>query len=79
MRGYSVIKNSIKVSYCKIIHSFSENNAPNICNFKRKSYLCTAIERKRPDGGIGRRAGLKHQWIHFHPGSIPGLGTIKPS
>ena len=27
------------------------------------------------DGGIGRRAGLKHQWIHFHPGSTPGLGT----
>ena len=33
---------------------------------------------KRPDGGIGRRAGLKHQWIHFHPGSIPGLGTGGP-
>ena len=29
----------------------------------------------RPDGGIGRRAGLKHQCIHFHPGSTPGLGT----
>ena len=41
------------------------------------SYLCTAIEKSsmRPDGGIGRRAGLKHQWIHFHPGSTPGLGT----
>ena len=34
--------------------------------------------RKCPDGGIGRRAGLKHQWIHFHPGSTPGLGTKKP-
>lgn len=31
--------------------------------------------KRRPDGGIGRRAGLKHQWIHFHPGSTPGLGT----
>ena len=43
------------------------------------SYLCTAIEKSsmRPDGGIGRRAGLKHQWIHFHPGSTPGLGTSK--
>lgn len=30
---------------------------------------------KCPDGGIGRRAGLKHQWIHFHAGSIPALGT----
>ena len=31
-----------------------------------------------PDGGIGRRAGLKHQWIHFHAGSIPALGTLNP-
>lgn len=31
--------------------------------------------RTCPDGGIGRRAGLKHLWIHFHPGSTPGLGT----
>ena len=30
-----------------------------------------------PDGGIGRRAGLKHQWIHFHAGSTPALGTLK--
>ena len=50
---------------------------PNYCGFKIMSYLCTAIEKSsmRPDGGIGRRAGLKHQWIHFHPGSTPGLGT----
>jgi hypothetical protein len=33
------------------------------------------LHRNRPDGGIGRRAGLKHQWIHFHAGSIPALGT----
>ena len=32
---------------------------------------------RSPDGGIGRRAGLKHQWIHFHAGSIPALGTEK--
>ena len=35
-------------------------------------------QSKCPDGGIGRRVGLKHQWIHFHPGSIPGLGTNTP-
>ena len=35
-------------------------------------------QSKCPDGGIGRRVGLKHQWIHFHPGSIPGLGTRDP-
>lgn len=52
---------------------------PNYCGIKIMSYLCTAIEKSsmRPDGGIGRRAGLKHQWIHFHPGSTPGLGTRK--
>lgn len=32
-------------------------------------YLCNALS---PDGGIGRRAGLKHQWSNpsrFDPGS----------
>ena len=44
--------------------------------FKKKYYLCTVFfGRLCPDGGIGRRAGLKHQWIHFHAGSIPALGT----
>ena len=50
-------------------------------HIRKNTYLCTAIENDgssvRPDGGIGRRAGLKHQWIHFHPGSTPGLGTKK--
>ena len=32
--------------------------------------------QKSPDGGIGRRAGLKHQWSNIHPGSTPGLGTL---
>ena len=36
---------------------------------------CGLWIKKCPDGGIGRRAGLKHQWIHFHAGSIPALGT----
>ena len=45
--------------------------------FGKSSYLCTAFERKSPDGGIGRRAGLKHQWSKIHPGSTPGLGTRK--
>lgn len=31
--------------------------------------------KKRPDGGIGRRAGLKNQWINFLAGSIPAPGT----
>ena len=37
--------------------------------------FATHFGNKCPDGGIGRRAGLKHQWIHFHAGSIPALGT----
>lgn len=43
------------------------------CIYTKNDYICIIIPR--PDGGIGRRVGLKHQWIHFHPGSIPGLGT----
>ena len=37
---------------------------------KKMLYLCTRF--KSPDGGIGRRAGLKHQWgnpSRFDPGS----------
>ena len=29
----------------------------------------------RPDGGIGRRAGLKHQWPQGCAGSTPAPGT----
>ena len=42
--------------------------------------MCLSLQRKikiSPDGGIGRRAGLKHQWSNIHPGSTPGLGTSK--
>ena len=42
--------------------------------------MCLSLQRKikiSPDGGIGRRAGLKHQWSNIHPGSTPGLGTRK--
>ena len=43
---------------------------------KNNHYLCPDFTGC-PDGGIGRRAGLKHQWIHFHAGSTPALGTYK--
>ena len=46
-------------------------NSKNICTFvSQNKSIC-------PDGGIGRRVGLKHQWINFLAGSIPALGTIK--
>jgi hypothetical protein len=55
---------------------FSEKRSFGIAQIK---ILCTFALSNRPDGGIGRRAGLKHQWIHFHAGSIPALGTKTPS
>ena len=70
--------------------SFFEKKRRKVCRYEKKSYLCNRnretnnVSRNKqcfkrcPDGGIGRRAGLKHQWIHFHPGSTPGLGTNKP-
>ena len=45
-----------------------------ICKPQKNHYLCNALSS--PDGGIGRRAGLKHQWIYFHAGSTPALGTM---
>lgn len=33
-------------------------------------------ETKCPDGGIGRRAGLKHLWPQGRAGSTPALGTL---
>ena len=41
-------------------------------------YLCNALS---PDGGIGRRAGLKHQWSNpsrFDPGSGYKSLNVKP-
>lgn len=46
----------------------------------QKIYVFLQSQNKSicPDGGIGRRVGLKHQWINFFAGSIPALGTQKP-
>ena len=41
------------------------------------TFACTSLFYRSPDGGIGRRAGLKHQWSNpsrFEPGS----GYYKP-
>ena len=38
-------------------------------------YLCNRFSS--PDGGIGRRAGLKHQWGNTRAGSTPALGTLE--
>ncbi len=34
-----------------------------------------SLQAKCPDGGIGRRVGLKHQWTQVRAGSIPAPGT----
>ena len=55
--------------FLKILHS-----SFFFLNFS--SYLCN---RKSPDGGIGRRAGLKHQWgnpSRFEPGSGYAVGAF---
>ena len=41
---------------------------------KISTTFASHLKSKCPDGGIGRRAGLKHQWSNIHPGSTPGLG-----
>jgi hypothetical protein len=49
-----------------------------LCKMLADSKNCATFAtqfNKCPDGGIGRRAGLKHQWSNIHPGSTPGLGT----
>ncbi len=35
------------------------------------------VTNRGPDGGIGRRVGLKHQWGNTRAGSIPALGTLE--
>ena len=50
----------------------------NIWNFNIYFLPLHRNSTECPDGGIGRRAGLKHQWSKIHPGSTPGLGTSNP-
>ena len=56
-----------KVLLCEFFASLYEI----FCKLKKYMYLCIGFE-KSPDGGIGRRAGLKHQCrkaSRFEPGS----------
>ena len=48
---------------------------PNSLLFKK---IALPLHRfSSPDGGIGRRAGLKHQWGNTRAGSTPALGTLE--
>ena len=66
-------------SFCKNSSVFSSFFAETLAGKKKSRIFAPHLRNQGtcPDGGIGRRAGLKHQWIHFHPGSTPGLGTNK--
>jgi hypothetical protein len=44
---------------------------------KNDSFALLLKETQCPGGGIGRRAGLKHLWVHPRTGSTPVLGTKK--
>ena len=63
-------------NYVKFVtnRKFFDQNVKKIWPEKRNLYLCTGYF-SCPGGGIGRRAGLKHQWGNAHAGSIPALGT----
>ena len=53
--------------------------AYNFAQTKTILYLRNPIQYQRcPDGGIGRRAGLKNQWDSSLAGSIPAPGTKNP-
>lgn len=45
--------------------------------FDATSLLEVEVANGGPDGGIGRRVGLKHQWGNTRAGSIPALGTLE--
>ena len=56
------------------MHFFGKKSAKSLPVQKIISTFATANKPRgiRPDGGIGRRAGLKHQWSNpsrFDPGS----------
>ena len=67
---FSPVQKRINTSVAKGFQRF-------FCNYfagkQKKAYLCSRKSKDmRPDGGIGRRAGLKHQWgnpSRFDPGS----------
>ena len=53
-------------------------NQKKCFDFKKMSYFCSPKRHTEcPGGGIGRRAGLKHQFLHWSAGSTPAPGTRK--
>ena len=46
------------------------------CSATSNNCRIFAADPISPDGGIGRRVGLKHQWTKVRAGSIPALGTM---
>ena len=65
----------LQITILKInpLHIFRKIFSQNTCIFPKNNILLHSQFRNEcPDGGIGRRAGLKHQWgnpSRFDPGS----------
>ena len=57
------------------------NKKPKIDkNFVNPNKTLNFASQRGPDGGIGRRAGLKHQWgnpCRFDPGSGYEINSVK--
>ena len=69
LRRYDIFANKQRFGYQNGRYSKKTASNPQILGF-----CCTfaAVLIPSPDGGIGRRAGLKHQWgdpCRFDPGS----------
>ena len=69
LRRYDIFANKQRFGYQNGRYSKKTATNPQILGF-----CCTfaAVLIPSPDGGIGRRAGLKHQWgdpCRFDPGS----------
>jgi putative endonuclease len=60
----------------RIINNRCALRCNRICD-RQNNKLLSHPFKTCPDGGIGRRAGLKHQCLHWHAGSTPARGTYR--
>ena len=66
----------LSTSYRLFTHYLSLITKKSFAKRKKISYFCSPkTNTKCPDGGIGRRVGLKHQWGYTRAGSTPAPGT----
>jgi hypothetical protein len=62
----------------KVFHTFADPPSLKLRRAMPQDCMTARLQDNFcPDGGIGRRAGLKHQWQQCCAGSIPAPGTEK--